>query len=1249
MLELGHMMDMNGQHGKLKAIAIVAILLASGLAITPFIVQKIKPTNESSGSSWYNADWKYKKSVNITNPVLDYQMKIIIGYSSGGDVNLSGKCRSNFGDVRFVNSSDTTELPYWLETKTDGVNATFWVKTDNASSLFIYYGNTEATTTSNGNNTFLVFSDGSDEASWTNTVDNSNGELYFHFGGYSCARKTVSVARPYVIEAKWREETGTKVNVYFVTGDGSGTTFPSNLDADVFTDPFSYGTYWHAYCNSTVYTILASGMALSTYYIIKEICIGSDNYDHYLYNASRVLLGSLTGTAHALGTEVDPITSICFGSGSSTFSINCYVSWIFIRKYAATEPSFSGFGGEQLGSAKWYNSNWRYCKQITIDHTKVAGNLTNFPVLFSNISADLKRAQSTGNDFVFVDAINTTKYNHEIESFNSSTGELVAWINVTSLSSVNDTIIYLYYGNPTCSNQQNVLGTWDSNYVLVMHLAEDPAIAGSNGIKDSSGYYNNGTDYGGILKVTGKIGGAMDFDGSSGYINIPDSASLDAFTSCTLELWGKPDTTNFAMPLGKYRDSTGADLSYRLMYSHPDLGTGTIEIAVFNQNSPGSNWMDRRSTSAQMFVGAWSQLMGLWDGGGTPSALRLYINGSNLSATSSSETGDFTAMSNSAVSVKIGCGNSAGTNTYWFDGMIDEVRISKTARTEPWISTEYNNTNSSSTFMTLGNEQTNWYNTSFLYRKKITIDHNKVDADLTNFPVLVSTTMNTTKIQSTGNDVFFTSSSGTKLNHEIDSYNSTSGALVAWVNVTYIAGGSTTPDTYIYLYYGNMTCSSQQNVLGTWNSDYIIVNHLADTSGTNIVDSTSKNHNGTSSGTPTLNQTGLFGKAISFDGSNDYINYGDHADFSPTQVTFYFIVKTPDAQINADAVQLAKENSAAKEHQNNFNTATNKIRFEIAGSGGGTVGRKDSNGMATLGTEWSQLVLVWTGGTTDASIKIYINGVQTDDADEHYGTFTGWKDTAAPLVVGTDVVSPTEYAWKGVIDEFRFSSIARTSQWISTEYKNQNDPANFTIYSTEEQYGGAGESNTAPGTPTILGPTTRQVAPTVTIYATATDPEGDAITMYFYNNATQAEIGHQAGASGSNISISWSGLSQGTSYSFYTAAFDSQAWSANSTVCTFTANAPPAITGLMTENLTDPNRITSFIPYFNWTYTDNNSDTQAAYQIQVGTTQNGSNLWDSGNVTSASNNVKYNGTSLSRSTLYYVRIRAYDGYEWNSW
>jgi hypothetical protein len=52
----------------------------------------------------------------------------------------------------------------------------------------------------------------------------------------------------------------------------------------------------------------------------------------------------------------------------------------------------------------WWNSEWLLRKQLTIDHTKVAGSLTNFPVLIDITDSDVASgAQSNGNDIVFTD------------------------------------------------------------------------------------------------------------------------------------------------------------------------------------------------------------------------------------------------------------------------------------------------------------------------------------------------------------------------------------------------------------------------------------------------------------------------------------------------------------------------------------------------------------------------------------------------------------------------------------------------------------------------------------------------------------------------------------------------------------------------------------------------------------------------------------------------------------------------------
>ncbi|MDO8716166.1 MAG: DUF2341 domain-containing protein, partial [Dehalococcoidales bacterium] len=125
---------------------------------------------------------------------------------------------------------------------------------------------------------------------------------------------------------------------------------------------------------------------------------------------------------------------------------------------------------------------WNYRKSITIDHTKVSANLTDFPVLVSLASdADLASdAMDNGNDILFTSSDGTTELNHEIEQFDGNTGKLVAWVKVPSLSSSSDTIIYLHYGNPYSPNQQNPTGVWDSNYKAVWHFGE--TVGGSGAI-----------------------------------------------------------------------------------------------------------------------------------------------------------------------------------------------------------------------------------------------------------------------------------------------------------------------------------------------------------------------------------------------------------------------------------------------------------------------------------------------------------------------------------------------------------------------------------------------------------------------------------------------------------------------------------------------------------------------------------------------------------------------------------------------
>jgi len=123
--------------------------------------------------TWLDNSWEYRKRLTINgSPVgqqSDYPIKIVVhlkeGTDMGENVYLNYKCRSDFGDIRFTNSNGETLLSYWIERSTQGEDAIFWVKVDSipsspdAAIIYAYYGNSNATSMSNGKKTFVWFDD----------------------------------------------------------------------------------------------------------------------------------------------------------------------------------------------------------------------------------------------------------------------------------------------------------------------------------------------------------------------------------------------------------------------------------------------------------------------------------------------------------------------------------------------------------------------------------------------------------------------------------------------------------------------------------------------------------------------------------------------------------------------------------------------------------------------------------------------------------------------------------------------------------------------------------------------------------------------------------------------------------------------------------------------------------------------------------------------------------------------------------
>ncbi|MBI4100287.1 DUF2341 domain-containing protein [Candidatus Microgenomates bacterium] len=368
-------------------------------------------------------------------------------------------------------------------------------------------------------------------------------------------------------------------------------------------------------------------------------------------------------------------------------------SWSDTTKFSSSSSIVSSTPSQVTLTATsgWYNASWGYRKKITIDSTKVGADLTNFPVLVSITDSDLSaNARSDGYDILFTSSDGTTKLNHERESYTSGTGVLVAWVQVTSVSSSSDTDIYMYYGNSGVSDQQNKNGTWDSNYAGVWHLSEDPS-GGAPQMSDSTGNNNHGTTTNLIAgdQTAGQIDGSIDFSSTGDKIDAGNGSAFNITGAMTLSAWVYLNNTN---DNGRFIAKQGL-IPNRSWSLNVESGSskGAFYIASDGSTSFGV-------ATADVFpTGRWVYYVGVYE----PSTiLRSYIDGNQDNSNSTSIPAS--QFSDNGLNATIGMRPDGCCDS---DAKLDEVRVSSTNRSAGWILTEYNNQNSPSTFYAVASEE----------------------------------------------------------------------------------------------------------------------------------------------------------------------------------------------------------------------------------------------------------------------------------------------------------------------------------------------------------------------------------------------------------------------------------------------------------------------------------------------------------------------------------------------------------------
>jgi hypothetical protein len=328
--------------------------------------------------------------------------------------------------------------------------------------------------------------------------------------------------------------------------------------------------------------------------------------------------------------------------------------------------------------AAWYDAGWRYRKSVTLNGGNctvpvalcIPAAQTDFPVLLSFTDAHLgANAQADGDDILITSADGSTRLDHEIESYASPAGAIVAWVKVPALASGTNTTLYLYYGNAGAASQQNPTGVWSNGFLGVWHLREDPS-GGAPQVRDSTSGARHATTAGGMTagnQVVGQVNGSLTLDGVNDYAATASNTLMANLGAFTLSAWVRP---------------AGAQPQYAEIVGHYDAVndfSATLEmdgLAVHTAIlSPGYTplWGGALSTTD------WSHVVSRYTG----AALQIWVNGAQAATTGASGT-----LVNITAPIHIGFNPS---DLRYLGGGIDEVRISGVSRSNSWLQTEYRN------------------------------------------------------------------------------------------------------------------------------------------------------------------------------------------------------------------------------------------------------------------------------------------------------------------------------------------------------------------------------------------------------------------------------------------------------------------------------------------------------------------------------------------------------------------------------
>lgn len=352
---------------------------------------------------WWNSNWDFKKAIQVntsTSSVTTYQQVMNITYDSD--------MQTDFDDIRFVNLAETTELSYYIETKSNSNWALVWVNftdvinTTNVTVAYMYYGNAGASSNSNITSTFIFGDDFSTDTTGNWDRQGAVATLSWDSNGYAYTISSTGGSH-----AHWTHNPNITLNDNerligrMMTGTisaqarvGTGVSDSGNVNADILSrlvrgdsspdnkftlEQISGGAGSNPMANYSIYA--------NQNYSIQMVKNGNDYmiwdaYNNNSYSNNLTFMGN-----HSFSAVGSPIVDLFIRKTTTDIVLWDYV---FVAKFHGGTFAYS-FGAEQEDSSVLINlispannSNFSTSKvNFTINATPTAVVIANVSLLLN--------------------------------------------------------------------------------------------------------------------------------------------------------------------------------------------------------------------------------------------------------------------------------------------------------------------------------------------------------------------------------------------------------------------------------------------------------------------------------------------------------------------------------------------------------------------------------------------------------------------------------------------------------------------------------------------------------------------------------------------------------------------------------------------------------------------------------------------------------------------------------------------------